>query len=241
MEKIITGKPLKSVFNWSGGKDSALALCKVLQDKKYDVISLLTTVNNENQRSSMHAIPLPILKKQAESMGIPLYIVELEPSGTMGNYESAMRKAVEHFKELGVGHFIFGDIFLHDVKSYREKQLQPYGIEVVEPLWGKTSKEIMDDFLQSGLKTIIVTTMADILDERFIGRHLNKDFVNALPENIDICGENGEYHTFCYDGAIFRFPVPYSLGEPLKMTYPVKLDDGTMKEYSYWFGNLNEL
>ncbi len=241
MNEASDSLPFKSIFNWSGGKDSALALHKALQKQEFEIISLLTTVNRENQRSSMHAIPVSLLQKQAKSLGIPLYIVELPPEGSMENYENEMKKAINHFKELGVTHSIFGDIFLHDVKSYREKQLQPYGIEVVEPLWGKTSEDIMDDFIRSGLKTIIVTTMADILDESFIGRHINKDLVADLPTGTDICGENGEYHTFCYDGSIFQFPVPYSLGEPLKMTFPIKLDDGSVKNYSYWFGNLKDV
>ena len=231
-------KPIKAVFNWSGGKDSALALYKVLKDEKYEVVALLTTVNSESHRSTMHAIPVSLLEKQAESIGIPLYIVDVVPDGGIGNYEAGMKRAVEYFKNMGATHFIFGDIFLHDVKSYREKQLQPYGIEVVEPLWGKTSEEIMDEFLASGLQTIVVTTMADILDDSYIGRLIDKDFVATLPPDIDICGENGEYHTFCYDGEIFQSPVPYSLGEPIRMTFPVKLDDGTEKDYSYWFANL---
>lgn len=149
-----------------------------------------------------------------------------------------MKQAVEHFIEKGVRHFIFGDIFLHDVKAYREKQLEPYGITVVEPLWGKSSPEIMEEFLNSGLRTIVVTTMADLLGEHFIGRHIDKDFVNDLPDGIDVCGENGEYHTFCYAGPIFKSPIIYSIGEPLRMTFPVKLDDGTEKDYSYWFADL---
>lgn len=228
----------KAVFNWSGGKDSALALRKVLKQQEYDVVALLTTVNRDNKRSTMHGIPEQLLQKQAESIGIPLYIVNLLPNGEMAGYEDARTKAVLHFKEQGVNHFIFGDIFLHDVKSYREKQLNLYGITVVEPLWGKSSAEIMDDFLESRLKTVIVTTMADILDERFIGRYIDNELVKDLPESADVCGENGEYHTFCYDGDIFSSPIPYSLGEPQKKTFSAKLEDGTEKDYSYWFANL---
>lgn len=230
----------KAVFNWSGGKDSALALYKVLEKDEYDIVALLTTVNSDSRRSTMHAIPTPLLQKQADSIGIPLYIVDLLPGGEMKGYEDAMTKAVNHFLAEGVTHFIFGDIFLHDVKSYREKQLNPFGITVVEPLWGKGPEEIMKEFLESELKTIIVTTMADILDESFIGRIINKNFINDLPDGIDICGENGEYHTFCFDGKIFKEPVPYSLNKPFRKTYPVKMEDGSEKEFSYWFANLNE-
>ena len=229
----------KAVFNWSGGKDSALALYTILRSGDYDVVSLLTTVNAESGRSSMHAIPVSLLHEQARSIGIPLHVVELAANGSMGNYENAMRQAVEHFKSQGVGHFIFGDIFLHDVRAYREKQLQPYGIEVVEPLWDRSPEEIMDEFLDSGLQTIVVTTMAELLDDSFIGRHIDRAFLDDLPAGVDICGENGEYHTFCYDGPIFCYPVPFTLGRPQKITIPVKLDDGTERNHSYWFADLD--
>ena len=236
MGKSVTEK--KAVFNWSGGKDSALALYKVLQEGVFDVVALLTTVNRNSRRSTMHGIPLPLLQQQAESIGIPLYVVDLTPRGDMEDYESAMSKAVEHFREAGVRHFIFGDIFLHDVRSYREKELAPYGIEVVEPLWDKSSEEIMEEFLASGLRTIVVTTTAEVLDERFLGRHIDRDFIRDLPPGTDPCGENGEYHTFCYAGGMFRTPIPYRLGNPMRASYPVRLDDGTEKYYTYCFADL---
>lgn len=229
----------KAVFNWSGGKDSALALYKIMQDKNYEVVSLLTTVNRESKRSTMHNIPMTLLKKQAESIGMPLYVVDLTPKGNMEDYVAAMSKAVSHFKEMGVSHFVFGDIFLHDVRSYREKQLEPYGIKVVEPLWDKTSEEIMDEFLSSGLQTVIVTTSEGVISEQFIGKTITKELVSSLPEEIDICGENGEYHTFCYAGEIFRTPIDFSLDTPEKRSYPIKLKNGTSKEYSYWFAGFN--
>ena len=180
-------KRIKAVFNWSGGKDSALALWKVLQSGEYDVISLLTTVNRQNQRSSMHAIPAALLQKQSESVGIPLYMAELEPGGEMQGYENTMREAVEYL-----------------------------------------------------LQTVVVTTMAEKLGKDFIGCSIDGGFVKKLPEDVDVCGENGEYHTFCYAGGMFRRPVDFVLGEPLYMTYPVRLEDGHEKDYSYWFANLSE-
>lgn len=229
---------LKSVFNWSGGKDSAHALLCALESERYEIIALLTTVNRDTQRSTMHGIPLHLLEAQAASIGIPLYIVDLTPKGNMEDYSSAMSQAVQHFKALGVTHFIFGDIFLHDVRRYREQQLVPHGIEVVEPLWGQSSEEVMKDFLLSGLKTIIVTTMADGLGTAAIGKLIDSDFTKSLPAEIDPNGENGEYHTFCYDGPIFRYPVVFHLGEAFSQSYDIRLDDGTVKTYSYCFANL---
>ncbi len=228
----------KAVFNWSGGKDSALALHKILQEKEYEVVSLLTTVSSETQRSTLHGIPVALLQRQADSLGIPLYVAHTTPRGDVADYEKLMEKAVNHFKAMGVTHFIFGDIFLSEIKAYREKQLNPYGIEVVEPLWGKTSEEVMNEFIASGLRTIIVVTMANILDDSFIGRHLDQSLVTDLPEGMDICGENGEYHTFCYDGDMFSHKVQYTLGKPEKKSFPVKYDDGTIKDFSYWFANI---
>ncbi|PVU85329.1 hypothetical protein BB559_000579 [Furculomyces boomerangus] len=234
-----TNKSHKTVFNWSGGKDSSLALYKILQQKQYDVVALLTTVNRDSKKSTMHNIPNELLERQAERIGIPLYIVDLIPEGNMADYEREMTKAVNHFKDIGVTHFVFGDIFLQDIYEHRKKNLEPHGITVVEPLWGKTSEKVMQEFFASGLKTIIVTTMADVLGEKYIGKHIDQTLVNDMPENADICGENGEYHTFCYAGPIFSSPVPYTLGKPTKKTFNIKLDDGTSKDYSYWFANLD--
>lgn len=231
---------IRAVFNWSGGKDSAHALLRAMETGCYEIVALLTTVNRDTHRSTMHGIPLSLLEAQAASIGIPLYIVNLTPEGNMEDYSSAMLQAVQHFKTLGVTHFIFGDIFLHDVRQYREQQLVPYSIEVVEPLWGKSSEQVMEDFLSSELKTIVVTTMNDGLGAAAIGKLIDRDFVASLPVETDPNGENGEYHTFCYDGPIFHSPIPYCLGEPFSQSYDINLDDGTTKTYTYWFADLKE-
>lgn len=222
----------KAVFNWSGGKDSALALQKVLEEKKFEVIALLTTMKEESQKSSMHSIPLEILERQAESIGIPLYAVT--SSTMLKNYEDKMTEAVQHFKEQGVKHFIFGDIFLSDVKAYRESKLQPLGIEVVEPLWEKTSQEVIDDFLRSGIKSKIIVTQADLLDETYIGKDLDQNLINSFPENVDVCGENGEYHTLAYAGGLFKKDVEFSITETIKTSFNFTLDTGERKTFEYW-------
>lgn len=204
----------KAVFNWSGGKDSAHALWHAIESQHYEIVALLTTVNHDTRRSTMHGIPFPLLQAQAASIGIPLHAVDLTPKGDMEDYQTAMSQAVAHFKAQGVTHFIFGDIFLHDVRKYREQQLAPHGIEVVEPLWGRSSETVMHDFLASGLQTVVVTTMADGLGAAAIGRTIDSDFIASLPAGTDPNGENGEYHTFCYDGPIFRTPVRFRLGSP---------------------------
>ncbi len=149
-----------------------------------------------------------------------------------------MTCAALHFKEQGVTHFIFGDIYLHDVRAYRERQLAPLGIEVVEPLWGVVSSEIvMQQYLASGLKTVIVTTQADGLGMDAIGREVDADFI-ASPPKMDHNGENGEYHTFCYDGPIFSSPVLFRLGTPLAKVM-TSGEDGTIQTYTYCFAHLS--
>ncbi len=231
MEKI------KAVFNWSGGKDSAHALFRIMQTGEYEIVALLTTVNCDTRRSTMHDIPCGLLSAQADSLGIPLYVVDLTPKCNMEDYGMAMAAAVEHFKKQGVTHFIFGDIYLHDVRSYREAQLAPLGIEVVEPLWDMTSGQVMEAFLATGLQTVVVTTMAE-LGRKYVGNFVDREFVASLPDGVDLNGEQGEYHTFCFDGPIFRFPIAFSLGEPEERSYDIRLDDGTVKTYSYWFACL---
>lgn len=161
----------KAVFNWSGGKDSALALQKTLQGNEFEIVSLLTTINKETLTSSIHSIPVELLKLQAESIGIPLYTVLFAKD--MTNYDEKMRETVEYFKKQNVTHFIFGDIFLADIKTYREKKLNPLGIKVVEPLWDKSSAAIIKDFIKSGIKSKIIVTQADKLDKTFIGKDLD--------------------------------------------------------------------
>lgn len=229
----------KSVFNWSGGKDSAHALWRAMQSDEYEIVALLTTANRSTRRSTMHGIPESLLLAQAERIGVPLHVVDLVPQGGMEDYGEAMTRAVGHFRQQGVTHFIFGDIFLHDVRSYREAQLAPLGIEVVEPLWGRSSAEVMRDFLDSGLRMVVVTTMADGLGAAAVGREIDRDFVASLPAGVDPNGENGEYHTFCYDGPIFRSPVPFRLGEPFMQSYDIRHDDGSVHTYSYWFADLS--
>lgn len=222
----------KAVFNWSGGKDSALALQKTLEGNEFEVVSLLTAINEETLKSSIHSVPLEILSRQAASIGIPLYTVLFAKD--LKNYDEKMRETVDHYKKQGVTHFIFGDIFLSDVKAYRESKLSPSGIEVVEPLWNKTSGEIINDFLKSGIKTKIIVTRADKLDKTFIGKDLDRDLVNSFPGDVDVCGENGEYHTLSYAGGLFKKEIAFSISETHKISYDIRLDNGETKTFEYW-------
>ena len=228
----------KAVFNWSGGKDSAHALWRMLQTDEYEIVALLTTTNCDTRLSTMHNIPIPLLEAQSESIGIPLDIVALKPAGDMQDYTATMETVIRKYQALGVTHFIYGDIFLHDIRKYREKTLAPFGISLVEPLWGPSSQDIMDAYLESGLKTVIVTTEDRGLGIAAIGKIIDREFIRTLPADCDPNGENGEYHTFCFDGPIYQHPIPYHLGTPERKSYDIPLDDGTIKTYTYCFANL---
>lgn len=229
---MIVQTPKKAVFNWSGGKDSALALYTVLQQKQFEVVALLTTVNEETELSSMHAIPFSLLMKQTESIGIPLYPVFLPKN--LPVYEQRMLDAAHYFKAQGVEHFIFGDIYLSDVRKYREDRLHPLGIEVVEPIWNLDSTEVMQNFLDSGIRTKIIVTDASKLDRSFIGQDIDAALIERMPEDVDICGENGEYHTFAYAGKLFKQPIKFEIVETRQMSYDFKLENGEEKTYHYW-------
>lgn len=230
------GHRKQAVFNWSGGKDSALALQHILTQNDYEVVSLLTTMNEETLKSSVHAIPLEILLKQAESIGLPLYTVLLAKD--LSNYSEGMSNAVNHFKAKGVSHFIYGDISLSAAKTYREQKLHPLGIEVVTPLWHYSSEKAMDAFLKSEIEAKIVVTQADKLNQTFIGQKLDKNILALLPEGVDVCGENGEYHTLVYAGGLFTKEISFALGETRKITYDITLDNGKKQTFEYWQANL---
>lgn len=225
----------KAVFNWSGGKDSAFALHKILQDPSWEVVALLTTMNEETATSSIHAIPFSLLQKQAQSIGIPLYPVQLTKNKS---YEIELEKAVLHFKKQGVTHFIFGDLFLEEVRKYREEKLSPLGIQVVEPLWGKPANEQFNEYLLSGIQAKIIVTQADKLDASYIGKLLDHHFVSELPATIDPCGENGEYHSFAFAGGPFKQPISFQLQKIVKQSYDFKLASGEIKTFHYWQGLL---
>ncbi len=200
-----------SFFNWSGGKDSTLALHYVLESEDYELRYLLTTVNEAYNRVSMHGVREDLLITQASSIGIPLYQVRLPDSPEMVVYEETMQKHLLSMRSFGINHAIFGDIFLEDLRIYRETQLAELSIEAVFPLWKKDTTAIINEFLTLGYKTIVVCAKEGLED--LCGRVIDSSFLADLPPGVDPCGENGEFHTFVFDGPIFSQPIDFSLGE----------------------------
>ena len=222
----------KAILNWSGGKDSALALQKVLKENEFEIIALLTTFNEVDESSSAHSIPLHLIEKQAASIGIPLYPVFIDKSPN--DYENKMLLAVNHFKAKGVNHFIYGDLYLDEIRNYRESKLNPQGIDVVEPIWGQTPKKTIQAFLNSGIKAKIVTTQADKLDESYIGKEINQELIENLPNGVDVCGENGEFHTFVYAGDLFENEIEFEIEETYKLSFDIKLNTDEVNTFEYW-------
>lgn len=224
-----------SLFNWSGGKDSCLALHHILAEEVFEVRCLLTTVNEAFKRVSMHGVRESLLIAQAESIGIPLYQVRLSESPTMEAYEESMQRHLDVLRSKGVGYSIFGDIFLEDLRAYREKKLAEIGLTAVFPLWKRDTKALINEFISLGYRTIVVCAQQGL--ESFCGRVIDEHFIADLPEGIDPCGENGEFHTFVFDGPIFSNPIEFSLGEKVYKEFP--LPNGDEGETSgYWYIDL---
>lgn len=235
---------IPAYFNWSGGKDSTLALYELVQQGEYDIKALVTTVNAEHQRISMHGVRRNLLHEQAQQIGIPVHEILLPDSPDMSAYETAMRAGLQPLLDQGIRHCAFGDIFLEDLRRYREEQLQTIGVTAIFPLWQRDTRELAETFIDLGFKTVVVCTQADKLDASFTGRTMDRAFLDELPEGVDPCGENGEFHTFVYDGPIFRQPVKFTLGEHVFRTYASGNDDsdscgtGTADQWGFHYIDL---
>lgn len=232
------GQLIPAYFNWSGGKDSTLALYKVLQQAQFDIRYLLTTFNQEANRISMHGVRNELLVAQAASLNIPVKSVFLPTSSDMSEYENAMNSAIQEIKEVGISDCFFGDIFLEDLRMYREKKLKEVAISAHFPLWNRNTKELVREFIDLGFKTMVVCVDSSKLSEEFVGRVIDSQFLDELPENVDPCGENGEFHTFVFDGPIFKNPIHFELGEKVLKTYSSKNKDNEPVEYGFWFQDL---
>jgi len=223
----------KTYFNWSTGKDSALALHYLLQDENYAVDYLLTTVNAHYQRVSMHGLSVELLQQQFDVIDIPNGTIQLPEQPTNSEYENLMAEKVKQLKLEGFEYSAFGDILLEDLKKYREQQLEPFGIKTVFPLWQKDTAQLMEEFLALGFKTIVVCVNADLLHKSFAGRIIDKQFLDDLPKGVDPCGENGEFHTFCFDAPYFKNPIDFEIGETVYKEYT----HGQLKS-GFWFCEL---
>ena len=198
----------KILFSWSSGKDSALALYYLQQEAHYEVIALLSSVTQEVNRISMHGVHKDLLIQQVNALDIPLDIFYLSLDSSNEEYETRMKDCLVKYKEQEVNRVAFGDIFLSDVREYRENNLARLSMKALFPLWGKNTGELAQTFIKLGFKSIVTCVDTKQLDASFSGRFYDTDFLHSLPDHVDPCGENGEFHTFVFDGPSFTLPVP---------------------------------
>ena len=216
----------KAVFCWSGGKDSSYCLHKVLSEGLYDVKYLLTTVNDVFKRISMHGIREELLDLQVAAVGIPLLKVRVS-AGTYDEYEKQMEAVLLKAKEEDIEYVIFGDIFLEDLRVYRENNLAKVGMKAIFPLWKTDTTLLIHDFIEQGFKTITCCTNDGYLGEEWVGREIDTLFLEQLPANVDPCGEHGEYHTFCYAGPLFKKKIEFTGGEKVYKAMELKTNTNT--------------
>lgn len=209
----------RAIMHWSGGKDSALALYHSLRSGRWNVQTLLTSANEQHQRVSMHGVRTELIQAQAERLGLPLRWLSLPDDVSMEEYNARMQTALQLYSTQGVTHSIFGDIFLEDLRRYREEQLEQANLQGEFPLWLRNSNELVHEFVHLGFRAVLVCVNEKHLSPEFLGRELNLDLLHDLPKTVDPCGENGEYHSFVYDGPIFASPVPFTKGEIVRRTY----------------------
>ncbi|MGH8107412.1 MAG: ATP-binding protein [Arenimonas sp.] len=203
----------RTLLSWSSGKDSAWALHVLQQDPLIDVVGLFCTVNKAFDRVAMHGVRVELLQQQAASAGLRLYIIEIPFPCNNNEYADAMASFIETARKESIECFAFGDLFLEDVRQYRETNLDGTGITPLFPLWGIPTKQLSGEMIAGGLRAVITCLDPRRLSEKFAGREYNDSFLGDLPDDIDPCGEYGEFHTFAFDGPMFQNPIEISLGE----------------------------
>lgn len=228
---------ISAVFSWSGGKDSAYALYKVLLEGIYEVRYLLSTFNGNFKRLSMHGVREELMDAQAASIGLPLLKVYVYESHN-DEYERQMAATLAAAAKEGILHIIYGDIFLEDLRRYREETMRPLGLQCVFPLWKKNTKIMVNEFIDAGFKTVICCTNDAYLNEDWVGKTINKQFIQNLPPFTDACGENGEFHSFCFDGPIFKEAIPFTLGEKVYKPLDIAATDSPVKTLGFWYIDL---
>ena len=203
----------KILFTWSGGKDSVMALHELKKNAGYEIVALLTTLTKDYERISMHGVRRELLEAQAISLGIPLEKVLISRRSSNEEYESRMRAALGRYKAEGVTCVAFGDIFLEELRKYRENNLAKIGMKGIFPLWKRRTSDLARDFINAGFRAVITCVDSEVLDRRFAGREFDETFLSELPSGVDPCGENGEFHSFVCDGPVFKNAIRHTRGE----------------------------
>lgn len=203
----------KTWLSWSSGKDSAWALHVLRQSEEYEVSGLFTTINATFERVAMHAVRVELLRLQAEAVGLPLYLIEIPYPCSDEQYAAAMAEFVARAQNDGVQCMAFGDLYLEDVRRYREQRMRDTGIEAVFPLWQMPTRPLLAEMLAGGLRACLTCIDPRVLPAEFAGRELTLEMVDDMPAGTDPCGENGEFHSFVFDGPMFERPLAIEMGE----------------------------
>src|SRR5260221_3801040 len=201
------------LFCWSGGKDSAFALHTLLQQNNVRIAALLTTVTEGYDRISLRGVRLELLQRQWDSVHLPLHEVFIPPQCVNSIYEARMEEALRVFFKQGIRRVAFGDIFLEDLRHYREKNLARVEMQALFPIWKRDTRELIREFHAAQFRSVAICIDSKVLDPTFAGRELDESFFADLPPGVDTCGVNGEFHTFVFDGPIFSRPIAFTLGE----------------------------
>ncbi len=228
-------RPLQISLSWSGGKDSAFALWKLQQNSRYRVVRLHTAFGEETRRVGMHGIHEVLIDQQAESIGIPIEKIYYPASGDNQAYEKVINGYLDKLETQAIHHIAFGDIFLEDLRKYREDHLATRNFKAIFPLWKMDTSILAKQFFDSGFKTLLCAADADKIKKEWMGELFDHKFLENLSSEVDPCGENGEFHTFCFDGPVFKTPIQLHLGAVVSKSYPLKKDDGSELEKKYWF------
>lgn len=207
----------KILFSWSGGKDSAYTLYKLIREGEYTIASLFSTLSEEYQRVNFHAIPANLLDAQAEAIGLSLDKAFITKSNDIDEYAKKLEPFLLKHKNNGIDTIAYGDIYLEDLRDFRIKCLEKIGMNSIYPIWKTNTAENLKDFVNLGFKTVLTCVDTNVLDKSFVGREIDAEFIKDLPSNVDPCGENGEFHTFVYDGPIFKYPVNFKRGKTIQI------------------------
>jgi len=201
------------LMSWSGGKDSCIALYEIQRAQNYRVAALMTTLTRDYDRISMHGVRRALLEKQASHLGLPLHQVLISKDATNEEYETRMGEAFSEYREHGIDSIVFGDLFLEDIRAYREQFLVRHKMRGLFPVWKRDTAGFIKEFIELGFKAVVTCVDSKVLDQSFAGRVIDETFLSSLPAHVDPCGENGEFHSFVFDGPIFAEGVKFSIGE----------------------------
>lgn len=203
----------KVVVSWSSGKDCAFALHQVRSEGRFEVVGLLTTLNSENDRVAMHGVRRELLQKQMAALELPAEMVMLPMPCDNETYRRLVGATIEALRERGVRYVVFGDLFLRDIRQYREEQMEGSGMEPIFPLWLRDTGQLSRDMVESGMRAVVTSVDQRSLSAEFVGRQYDHSFLDDLPEDVDPCGENGEFHTLVVDGPMFSSGLSVTVGE----------------------------